>query len=202
MLEWFMSLVGSSAPTTYGIIFIMLMGGALFLPIPEDLPLILSGILAQQGHGELLCYFLVCYIGIILGDLFLFFLGLRFGPMLMKHSWLKDRLSPSRMRRIKYELEKRSLWMILLARHLFYLRSVTFIKMRFYHFLVADALAALISAPLMIGIGYVAAEQYAVLQREIAWASYLVGAILLIAALVYIYFIRPRRKLKEQRGEL
>ena len=89
------------------------------------------------------------------------------------------------------------LLMIFVARHLFYLRTVTFltcgaVKMRFARFLVADAIAAFISVPIMMSLGYFAAEQAEDIlnnARNITlWIS--AFAILIIAVL---YFIHKRK---------
>ena len=87
MIDWLFLSLGSSEPTTYLLIFLALLGGALFLPIPEDAPLIFAGILAQRGHGDLLYYLVVCYVGILFGDVFLYFIGRRFGTALSNRAW-------------------------------------------------------------------------------------------------------------------
>lgn len=147
----------------YIAVFVLLMGGAIGLPIPEDLPVLMAGVLAQSGRGDTLWLMLTCYIAILCGDALIFFVGRYFGSTLFKKPWFKARVSQSRMREIRRKLEKRRFITILLARHLFYLRTITFlicgaVKMRFPRFIIADALAALISVPIVFGIGYLASE--------------------------------------------
>src|SRR5262249_39071217 len=159
------------------------MGGAIGLPIPEDIPLILAGIVLHEGRANLECTFAVTYVAILLGDLLIFSAGRKLGPSISKRSWFQMRVSESRIRRVKYNLEKRSLIMIFIARHLFYLRTLTFLacgalRMNLWRFLAADAIAALVSVPLMLGLGYFAAEHYdyviAQIKRAKVWSLLLV----------------------------
>jgi len=174
-------------------LFTLLLGGAIGLPIPEDLPLILAGILLQAEKVTFEFVFLVCYFGIILGDLIVYFVGRRFGLALFKAKWFQSRVPPSRIKHTRLRLEKRSVLMIFIARHLFYLRTVTFltcgaVRMNLKTFILADAAAALISAPIMIGIGYAAAQNYDYvvgLFQEAKTASLVIGIVVLIIYLIY-----------------
>ncbi len=149
----------------YAVLFFALMGGAIGLPIPEDIPLIAAGIAAQTDRGNVFLLFLTCYSAVLLGDLVVFYIGRKLGPRLFQQEWFKRKLSASKVRRFRLKMEKRSLPMIFIARHLFYLRTVTFltcgaVKMKVSRFVLVDAIAALISVPLMMTIGYFAAEHY------------------------------------------
>jgi len=176
----------------YLLIFLALMGGAIGLPIPEDVPLIAAGILIQleQAKPELIVP--ICYFGILLGDLMIFFIGRKLGPTLFSKKWFRKRLPPHRLRKFRIGLEKRSLATIFLARHLFYLRTVTFltcgaVKMKLSRFLIADAIAALISVPIMVSIGYYAAGHYEQVKRNFHQATLFILLALVIFIVVYFY---------------
>lgn len=181
----------------YIMLFLALMAGAIGLPIPEDIPLVVAGIMAQKGSGKIEVLFLICYTAIILGDLLIYSVGRRFGPALFNKPWFKARVSKQKIKRIKKGIEKRSLLMIFLARHLFYLRTVTFlvsgaVRVHFRKFLIADAAAALISVPLMMWIGYAGAEHFEDIGssvKKIEQVAILIGVILLLIA-AYVYFKR------------
>ena len=163
MLEELLVNSGQSGAMAYPILFGALLGGAFGLPIPEDLPLLAAGVLAQQGAVRLEIVFLVCYVAVLIGDLIIYGAGYYFGPALLNHRWICNSLNEVRVERIRLSLEKRSVLAIFLARHLFYLRTVTFlacgmVRMSPVKFIIADAIAALISAPIMIGLGYLFAE--------------------------------------------
>ncbi len=183
-------------------LFFSLIGGAVGLPIPEDVPLIAAGIIAQVGTAPPELLFIVCYVAIILGDLIIFFAGRKLGPALFTKSWFKKKLSASKIRRFRLGLEKRSLPTIFLARHLFYLRTVTFlacgaVKMKPSRFLAADALSALVSTPIMMTIGYFAAEHWEEVVQNIQYGMLALG-VLLIGG----YFVLRRRKKRAQEEQV
>jgi membrane-associated protein len=146
--------------------------------------------------------FLVCYFGALLGDLFIYSVGRGLGPSITKKAWFRLRFGQNGLAQAKNSLEKRSILMIFIARHLFYLRTLTFltcgaVRMNFWRFLIADAVAALISVPLMLGIGFLAAEHYDAIFdaiRKVKGISLFVVA-LLAAGGIWLY----RKKVKEKR---
>lgn len=162
MDQW---LLAQDGIIVYLSLFFALMGGAIGLPIPEDIPLLVAGALIYKEIGNPYAVLAVCYISIIIGDFLIFLIGRRLGPTLFNKSWFRSRIPPSKIRHVRFNLERRSLLMIFIARHLFYLRTVTFlacgaVKMRASRFLLADATAALISVPIMASIGYFLMKQY------------------------------------------
>lgn len=199
MQEWILLQDGM---IVYVSLFFLLLGGAIGLPIPEDIPLILAGILAQNGNAELQLLFIVCYAAILLGDLFIYAVGRQFGPALYTKRWFRSRFSFSKIKGIQRSLEKRGLLMIFIARHLFYLRTVTFlvcgaVRMDFKKFIVADALAALISAPIMIGLGYMGAENYDAITSGVAKAKHIAVFAGIILLLIFLFWFL-KKKAKEE----
>ena len=163
MLEWLLDL--SNPYFIYMLLFGALMGGAIGLPIPEDLPLIAAGVLAEQGNITAPMALLICYFGVVTGDLIVYFIGRKLGPSIFDHRWFKKRFPKKKIIKLRKGLERRGLFMIFVARHLFYLRTATFltcgaVRMNFVRFVIADACAALVSVPLMIWIGYLCSEHY------------------------------------------
>ncbi len=195
----------------YLILFFLLLGGAFMLPIPEDIPLILGGVMAQMGRGRIDLIAATCYGAIILGDVIIFGVGRWLGPALFYKPWFRKRIGYSRIKRLRFNLEKRSLPMIFVARHLFYLRTVTFltcgaVRMSFGRFLLSDAVAALVSVPLMLLLGYMAAEHYEAAFKFIGEAKYwsVIFGGLLLGLFLGWYLIRKRREassVEENRDE-
>src|SRR5476651_2634423 len=142
MFDW---LFAQSGAGIYLSLFMLLMGGAVGLPIPEDIPLIFSGVLLQRGHVDIYVVFVTCYLGIIIGDTIIFCFGRKIASSVQKRNWLNEHFSKTLIERTKHQIEKRSFFTIVLARHLFYLRTITFltcgaVRMNFKKFLFADAL--------------------------------------------------------------
>jgi membrane protein DedA with SNARE-associated domain len=102
---------------------------------------------------------------------------------------------------MRVNLEKRSFTMILVARHLFYLRTVTFlicgaVKMNFTRFLIADMVAALISLPIMLGIGYLFSEHFDTILEQISSIrrSFVIVSVPIIALICYLLYRRSKKK--------
>lgn len=181
----------------YLVVFALLMGGAFFLPFPEDLVLILTGVLIHREMVNPYIMIAVVYGAILLGDLFLYALGYFFGMSLFKKRWFRNRIHPSKIRKAQVHLDKNNILTVFVARHLFYLRSITFVtcgavKMNFFKFLFADAIAAIISTPIMIGIGYLASENFEVIRKNMRILE--LGAGILMGAVIIWYFARHRKK--------
>lgn len=181
----------------YVALLLMLLGGAVGLPIPEDLPLVLSGVLLHLDKVTIELVLPVCYAGVLVGDGIIFMIGRSFGPALFQKRWFRTRFPPSKVRRVRVNLEKRSLLMILVARHLFYLRTATFltcgaVRMNPYRFIAADALAALISLPIMIGLGFFAAEHVNALLEGVNKTKHILALIGLFLITLFIW-VRIRR---------
>lgn len=183
----------------YIAIFFALLGGSFGLPIPEDLPLLIGGVLIHQGRADVGLMALVCYVAILLGDIIIYRIGNRLGPALFTRRWFRRRVSLSKIKKLRADLNRRSFYMILIARHLFYLRTVTFlvcgaVKIDFIRFLIADMLAAIISLPIMLGLGYLGAEHFDTIIAELSSIkqSVVLGTIPLVILGLYWY----RRHLK------
>lgn len=179
------------------------MGGAIGLPIPEDIPLLVGGVLIHRGHADPVVTFITCYFGIIIGDAIIFFFGRKIGNSVQKRDWLSARFSPALIEKTKRELERRSFFAILLARHLFYLRTVTFltcgaVKMSFKKFIIADAFAALVSATIMISLGYVFSNEYEHIlgvMKQMKNGALWIALIALVA--LFVFMRKRKRKARE-----
>jgi membrane protein DedA with SNARE-associated domain len=198
MYDWFF---GQQGPWLYSSLFFALLGGAFGLPIPEDLPLIIAGVLVHQGRADLLLILIVCYIAVVAGDVIIFRVGKKLGPALFTKRWFRRRVNLSTIKSMRLNLEKRSFTMILVARHLFYLRTVTFlicgaVKMNFTRFLIADMVAALISLPIMLGIGYLFSEHFDTMLEQISSIrrSFVIVSVPIIALICYLLYHRSKKK--------
>ncbi len=200
MVEW---LLAHQGVNIYIILFLALIGGALGLPIPEDVPLVAAGIAVHQATVRPDLAFLVCYVGVVLGDVIIFSVGRKFGPALFRKRWFQSRISPSKIRYLRANLERRAVFMIFIARHMFYLRTVTFltcgaVRMRYSRFLIADAIAALVSAPIMMFLGYLGSEHFEEIFAAIGKTKNLLMIIGAVGIVGYILYRRYRNRVQQQ----
>lgn len=162
--EVFNWLSNDSGFGTYLSVFIMLILGGIGFPIPEDIPLVLAGIAISKNVVSLPRMFLICYIGVIIADQILYALGYFFGNKVLNKisnpegTWCSF-VTEERLNRIRDGLRKKRFLYILLGRHLFPIRTATFLaagtlRIPFVEFLLSDMLAALISVSLVMFLGW------------------------------------------------
>lgn len=193
----------------HAVIFVSLILGGFGLPIPEDLPVLLAGIVAAKGAVPLTSIFAICYIGVIVADLMIYAIGYKLGPRLVSYG-TKSPFLPSitaeRVEKIRIKLNKHQFICIFLGRHLFPLRTVTFLsagalRIPFSEFLLCDAIAAFISITIMIGLGYALGESITPETLKDLEGDLNFYAILTTLLLVSGYIFRKMRKRSKRRKE-
>jgi len=189
-----------------GIIFGLLLGGTFGLPVPEDIVVLWAGTLAEQGKHTLEAVFLVCWLAVMAGDTIMYLLGRICGIPLLDNKYVARLVSTERVERARELLERRRFLVIIIARHLFYLRGATFfscglVRMRFLSFLAADALAAALSIAVSLALGFLGASYWSslkLLHCEIKIAALIVGITAVISFVGWQIWKRAKAKSIEQ----
>lgn len=148
---------------SYALLFAALVAGGLGLPLPEDLVLLTGGALAHLGVVRLPVVIVVCMAGVLCGDLLLFHTARRLGPRVYEQRWIRELLTPERRERITRLYGRYGGRVVFFGRYMSVVRVLVFAMaavqgMRTRTFLLWDALALSLSAPLLVGIGYVFAR--------------------------------------------
>lgn len=191
-------------------VFVALILGGLGFPIPEDIPLILAGVAASKNIVELKKIFLTCYSGVLIADQLIYAIGYYFGPRLLQagtRSVFFPSITAERIEELREDLMKRRLLYIFLGRHLFPIRSVTFLtagalRISFRQFLIADAIAALISVSIVLGIGWYLGEQLTpeVIEHRLDEIGLVILAI--FAAIGIYYMLKKNNKIPKEEKPL
>ena len=182
----------------YLLVLAALLAGSVGIPAPEDLTLIAAGVLCSLDQVNTWIMAATCYFGLILGDLIIYRIGWMTGPTLFRKKWFRRHISTKRLNAMRTNLHKRTMLTILVARHLFYIRTATFlmcgaVRISFARFVIMDAIAALITTPLMMGIGYAFAHNYDVIVRYVRDLKYLLVAIGIVGAFFILrHYRRPK----------
>lgn len=153
---FFTNLTGGGA---YGIIFGVLVACGLGLPLPEDIPLVATGYLIWDKTMSISGALLVTLLGVLVGDSILFYLGRKIGPAIFFRQGNRSLFSPKRMSRARAYFRKYGDKIVFFARFVVGLRAATFfvagaMRMRYRRFVILDGLAAILSVPIWIGLGY------------------------------------------------
>jgi len=149
----------------YAALFAVLIACGLGIPIPEDLSLVAGGIIAGLGHADLRLMILVGLTGVLVGDAIVFLVGHHLGLRARRLRWVARVLTPRRYARVQARFDRHGNRMLFFARFLPGLRTAVFLsagmthRVSFWRFLAFDGLAALISVPCWVWIGWFGAER-------------------------------------------
>jgi membrane protein DedA with SNARE-associated domain len=160
-------------PFPYLGIFLLLILGTLGLPFPEDTTLILSGFLMTHNIIQSLPALLMIYPTLLMTDFLLYWIGKRYGRRVVEHKIFHRILSLNRLLKLEGKFQKWGIWVVFFGRHLLGVRAQIFLtagvmRMPARKFLLADALSALITMAIMIGIGYFGGSQIPILRKDLA----------------------------------
>ena len=195
-------LLNFKGPAAYvGVLFVLITCG-LGVPLPEDVPLITGGYVASRG-GSLTAMILVGLAGILIGDSIIFRFGQTYGEKLLE-TRLGKHIPGERVQRTIHLFEKHGPKFIMVARFVPGLRAVTYFVagttgVQYWKFILYDGIAACVSAPAWVYLGYWAGKKKAIrlafhyaqrAQRDIL----LVLAALAVSWLVFTLIKRSRRK--------
>ena len=141
-------------------VFLLLMLTGIGVPLGEDLILIPAGILL--GFGELQPIWmtgLFAYLGVLCSDCMWFVLCWTYGTPLLHKRWFKRAVHPRRLLEIKHQIERRGMWVVVMARFVPGSRTPAItaagvLHLSFWKFALATGAACLVTVPLQLGLGY------------------------------------------------
>jgi len=177
-------------------IFLLLILGGVGLPFPEDATLILTGFLVAQNVIKPVQTFLAVYSGLLISDFLLYWVGKKYGRMLVLHKRFRKIISPEQLSRLEEKFKRRGVWVVLIGRHFLGLRAQIFLaagvmRMSAIKFLLADGATSLFTIGLMGGIGYAGGNSVEILKKNVKRIEHiavLIFAVLFTAWIVYKYF--------------
>lgn len=181
----------------YGAILLLLIGGGVGLPIPEEATQLGAGFLAHRGVFQLRWAAAVAWVGIVVGDAILFTIASRHGERVLSSRTVARVLTSERRQRLERHFERHAFLTIMVARHAGPLRVPTFalaatLGVRARTFVVADALSALVSVPLVVGAGYLFSEHLDKVRRDLRLLELAVIAV--VAAIAAVRALARRRR--------
>jgi membrane protein DedA with SNARE-associated domain len=184
-------------------VFLLIILGGIGLPFPEDTTLILSGFLVAHDVIKPIPAFLVIYPGLLITDFFLYWMGRKYGRMLVEHKRFQRIISSHQLSKLEERFKKRGVWVVLVGRHFLGLRAQIFLvagvmRMSPVKFLVADASTALLTIALMGGIGYEGGNSIRILKKDFGRIEHLAIAffMILIAGWFVLKYFKGYKKLK------
>jgi membrane protein DedA with SNARE-associated domain len=207
MLESLLALLQESPLSLWGPFFLLLLCGV-GLPLPEDLVLIVAGMLAQDDHRSWMPVAMLMYFGVIAGDSIIFYLGHRFGTRLLAWQGTHHLFPPKKQARVQRLFDRYGSIVLLIGRFLPGLRAPIFssagaMQVPYVKFVVYDGLAALLSVPVFVWFGdFLWAKFDDDIQKlntalsHTQWYTLWVAAALLAFAVAF-WRLRPRNRARD-----
>jgi membrane protein DedA with SNARE-associated domain len=145
----------------YGMVFLILLACGLGVPLPEDISLILGGWLAHKGAANLPIMMVVGFAGILVGDSLIFNFGRKLGKNVGSKpgGFFARIITPEKRAKVEGLFEKHGQKIVMIARFMPGVRAVTYftagsVGMSYWRFIFWDGLAAILSAPVFVFLGY------------------------------------------------
>lgn len=171
-------------------IFILLVIGGMGFPIPEGVTLIASGFLISHGIIRPIPALVVVFTGMLTGDMIIFYIGRKYGRMVVTHRKFHRIISPERLAVLEDKFNKWRTPFILFGRHLgFHVFLVAGImRMPFLRFLVLDIVSSILTIIPMVTIGYIGGNSLQVLKRDITRIEHIGILVIIIMLTIYLFF--------------
>jgi membrane protein DedA with SNARE-associated domain len=149
---------------TYVGMFALLLLAGFGLPIPEEMPVAASGVLAHQGVVRWWIALPVCLAGILSADVLLYWVGRHWGEQVLGWRRVRTLLPRERAEQLKAAYRRHTVKTVVAARHLVGIRAAAFLsagiaRVPFARFLVADAAALLLGPCAVFGLAYLFTNQ-------------------------------------------
>jgi membrane protein DedA with SNARE-associated domain len=143
----------------YVVLFGLLFLCGLGLPVPEDIPLMISGALIATGKFHLLVAAPVAWCGIIGGDCVLYHLGKKFGLEITRLPLIGKHVTKQRIQKIEGLFSRYGVLVIGVGRMVAGVRGAMVvaagaIRYNFLVFVIADGIGAIVSGGLFVWLGY------------------------------------------------
>jgi len=190
--------------TEYGYlaVFIMLLICGFGVPVPEDVTLVTGGVIAGLGYADVHTMFAVGMAGVIIGDGLVFTIGRFQGQRVMQLKTVQRIITPARFHAAQEAFHKYGRWVMFVARFLPGLRTPVFFtagmskRVSFGTWLLMDGVAALISVPIWVYLGYFGARNFDWMFKILHRFQYGIFALLGVGAVVLGVIWWRKRKAK------
>ncbi len=186
---------------SYLTIFIVLVLTGSGLPIPEEFPIILAGVLSAPPNPKLDPWlaFMWCLLGAIVGDCVMYVIGYHFGrPVLREHPWFARFITPEREIQIEQKFRQHGLKVFFVARFLVGIRSPVYLtagilRVSFRRFLMIDLFCAAMVVGTFFWLAYLFGETIAKWVKG-AEVGLTVAVVVAVAIVVIYMWHRHKRK--------
>jgi membrane protein DedA with SNARE-associated domain len=179
-------------PYSYHIIFIILLICGLGVPIPEDITLVVAGVLVSYDVVKFWPILLICMAGVLIGDSTIFLIGRFLGKKTLSSVWFSKMLHVRHVDKAKRFVKKYGSKAVFGARFMPGFRAPIYFSLGFLHksylkFLFIDGLAALISVPIWIYVGMFFGNNIPLLDAKVK--SFKMGIFVVVGLIIVLIIL-------------
>ncbi|REJ71155.1 MAG: DedA family protein [Planctomycetota bacterium] len=190
---------------TYAAIILVLFLCGMGLPLPEEIPIVTSAVLAASGHLDPWWALAACMFGVLSGDLIMYYLGCRWGTHVLDHKLSRKLLTPERQKRVVKYFARYGARIIFIARFLPGIRAPIFLSagtlgVSFWLFIAMDGGAAVLSIPLSFWLAYLFTDKLREIMDVHHTLQLWVIVALVTAVLTWIVIHWRRTRLKKAKA--
>ena len=171
------------------VIFLVLTGCG--LPIPEEVPIVLAGVLSSQGHFDPWLAFIACLVGAIIGDSVMYWIGYHFGHGLVnRHPTASRWLGAARHEAFDHAVSRHMFKVMALARFMVGVRgpiylSAGIVRAPFRKFLLCDLVCGTLVVGVFFWSAHLLGDHITKLLKDAEWALTLLVVLALLVAILW-----------------
>lgn len=183
-------------------LFILLVLGGMGLPFPEGITLMICGFLISNDVIRPIYALIVVLAGMLIGDFIIFYVGRKYGRMILTRKKFYKILSPAKLSILEDKFNKWGTLFIIIGRHLgFHVFLVAGVmRMPYLKFLVLDVISSFFAIIIMVGAGYLGGNSFQIIRKDITRVEHI--AVLIIIILLVIWLLLRYFKSRNRRTEL
>jgi len=177
----------------------LLLAASLGLPLPEDIPLLLTGCLCRLGYGYVGYAVPVGLVGVLTGDLILYSFGYRFGVDVLKRRPFRYLVTRTHIAQMKRQFRKRGNKIIFFGRFFAGFRSLMCLtaglcRVPPWKFILIDVSGALITVPMLIGLGWWFSHNVEKIAEGVVAIEHVLGGAVAAAVVGWVIYIHLAKR--------
>ncbi len=187
---------------TYIAVFIAIIARGFGIPLPEDIPLLMSGYLVARELCSLHFLGPIAFVAVLVADSISYAIGWRFGHHVPRIPLIRHILTEQRLKQAEHTYHRHGKKTICVARFMPGVRSPIFFvagafRIPFGNFLLIDGITAIFSVSFLIFLGWFFASSIEWIQ-EVVKDMRIIFGVGVIAVVAFAVFIRKRRRNKQR----
>ncbi|OZN24946.1 DedA family protein [Actinobacillus seminis] len=197
-------LIGFFTDYGYFAVFFVLVICGFGVPIPEDITLVSGGVISGLGYANPHTMLIVSMFGVLIGDSTMYWLGRIYGTKILRFRPIRKMLTLKRLKSVREKFDKYGNRVLFSARFLPGLRAPIYMisgitrRVSFTRFILIDFIAAIISVPIWVYLGYFGASNLDWLHEQIKRGQTVIYVFVALLALFLFWKWKQSKKTKAQ----